>query len=317
MQADVLTLPLAIPGDRPFDVVGLGENSVDHLCVVPQYPSFGGKVPIERYELQGGGQIATAMVACQRLGLRARYLGKVGDDALGELAIGDLRREGVDVSTLRVEPGAKTQFAFILIDAQSGERTVAWHDDQRLVLAPHELAAADVTSGRVLHVDATGVPSALTAVRWARAAGVVTSIDIDHVPPGAPELLGLIDLCIMSRECPLELTGERERERALHAVRRWNPHGLLCVTLGAEGCMALDGDEIVYSPGFRVAAVDTTACGDVFHGAFIYGALAGWDLARALRFANAAAALKTRKLGGRPGIPTLAEVEAFLAAHPG
>src|SRR5438105_15713053 len=114
-----LPFPIAAE-EKPFDVVGLGENSIDHLCVVPEFPVSGGKTRIATYELQGGGQIATAMVACQRLGLKTKYLGKVGDDLLGALSLEALRREGVDVEHLARVRGAKTGFAFILIDGGTG-----------------------------------------------------------------------------------------------------------------------------------------------------------------------------------------------------
>jgi sugar/nucleoside kinase (ribokinase family) len=312
----VATLPFRFPADRPFDVVGLGENSVDYLCVLPHHPAPAEKMRIEQYEVQGGGQIATAMVACRRLGLRARYLGKVGDDLQGRLAIDELRAEGVDTSSVRVQRGSQSRIAFILVDRPSGERTVLWTHDGALEIDEGELTREQVTSGRVLHLDATSPRAAVAAARMARAGGTVTCIDLDHVPACADELLPLIDLCILSSHVPTALTGERDRQRALLATRRFCPDGFLCVTLGAEGCMALVGNDIIHVPGFAVTAVDTTACGDVFHAAFIYAALAGFDIARALRFSNATAALKTRKLGGRPGIPTLGEVEQFLARHP-
>jgi len=311
-----LPFRFAPAAERPFDVVGLGENSIDHLCVVPRLPGLGDKVRAAHYELQGGGQVATAMVACRRLGLRAKYVGTVGDDAMGRIALAELAREGVDTHGVRVQRDTATRLSFILIDQASGERTVVWDHDPRLRIEPGSLRREEIACARVLHVDATDVPAALTAARWAREDGVVTCIDIDHVPEGADELLGLIDLCIVSAGFPSELTGERDRERALVALRRWNPTGFLCMTLGAEGALALDGDRIIHAPAFAVEPVDTTACGDVFHGAFLYAALAGFELAPALRFANAAAALKTRALGGRPGIPTLAEVQAFLDQKP-
>jgi sugar/nucleoside kinase (ribokinase family) len=214
-----------------------------------------------------------------------------------------------------VAPGARTRYAFILIDAPSAERTVCFDLDERSVLRAEELTREEVCSGRVLHLDITDVQAAIRAATWAREEGVVVSIDIDHVAPGVERLLPLLDLCIVSENFPRELTGETNRERALRHLR---PHcaGFLATTLGAEGCIALlEGDELVAVPAFPVQAVDTTACGDVFHAAFIFGMLRRWDPKKMLRFACAAAALKTRALGGRPGIPTLDEVEAFLASR--
>jgi sulfofructose kinase len=293
-----------------LDVVGIGEISVDHVCVIPKWPAPGGKARMDHYALHGGGQVATAMLACARLGLRAKFLGKVGDDAGGRQALQGLSHEGVDVSGVRVVAGANTQTAVILVDAAAGERAVIWNHDPRLVL--DDVAPGEIAGARALHVDVTGVSGSLAALRAARAADMLTSIDIDHVPNHVDELLAMIDLCVMAEEFPHALTGEKDRERALRGVRKWCPQGTLVVTLGSEGAIALDGDRVVHVPAFAVKAVDTTACGDVFRGAFLYATLAGWDLERRLRFANAAAALKTRKLGAQPGVPTLAEVEAFL-----
>ena len=304
---------LRIPKDKPYDVVGLGEIAIDHLCIVPRAPGLPDKVRMSRYEAQGGGQIATAMVACQRLGLKTKILGKVGDDAAGLLSIDELVKEGVDASGVRVQKGAATQLAFILIEEKSGERTVVWNCDEPSMLKPEELAREELQEARAFHVDATGLAFGLEPLSWAREAGVVTSIDIDHLLPDTKAALELVDLCIVPEDFPRELTGEKDLEKAMRAMHEVNPRAVLCVTLGPEGCVAWDDGKLVREPAFRVKPVDTTACGDVFHAAFLFAVLNRYDLRRAMRFSNACAALKTRALGGRPGIPTLAEVESFLA----
>ena len=81
---------------KTYDVVGLGLNSVDHLCVVPHFPKFDTKLRMLDFKRQGGGQAATAMVACQRLGLKTRYTGKFGDDDFGHYSKKSLEDEGVD-----------------------------------------------------------------------------------------------------------------------------------------------------------------------------------------------------------------------------
>lgn len=302
---------LKLPPERAFDVVGLGEISVDHICVVPRIPGASDKVRMAGYEVQGGGQIATAMIACQRLGLKARFLGKVGDDRWGAWSIDELRREGVSASGVRVGKGT-TQTAFVMVHQTSGERTVVWSCESELIPDPSELTREEVASGRAFHVDATGLAKGLEPLRWAREAGCLTSIDIDHLLPDTEEALRLVDLVVLPEGFPEEVTGERDLERAMRRLQRLNPGAVVCTTLGAKGCAALDGEELVRVPAFEVEAVDTTACGDVFHAAFVCGALWQMPLREAMRFANAAAALKTLKLGARPGIPTRSEVEAFL-----
>jgi len=296
--------------------VGLGEISVDHVCVVPRIPGASDKVRMESYEVQGGGQIATAMIACQRLGLKARFLGKVGDDRWGAWSIDELRREGVSASGVRGGRGT-TQTAFGMVPTSTGERTVGWSCEEALVPDPSEITREEVASGRAFHVDATGLARGLEPLRWAREAGCLTSIDLDHLLPDTEAALALVDLVVLPEGFPEQLTGEKDLERAMRRLQRLSPRAVVCATLGTRGCAALDGEELVSVPAFPVEAVDTTACGDVFHAAFVSAALWQLPLREAMRFANAAAALKTRKLGARPGIPTRAEVEAFLKRQPG
>jgi len=111
---------------------------------------------------------------------------------------------------------------------------------------------------------------------------------------------------------PSALTGIHDPVDALRALRREND-GILCVTLGIAGAVALDGDRLLRMPAFAVEAVDTTGAGDVFRGAFIYAYLEGWTLEAALRFANAAAAVSCTRLGAIASVPSKAEAERFLA----
>jgi sugar/nucleoside kinase (ribokinase family) len=116
---------------------------------------------------------------------------------------------------------------------------------------------------------------------------------------------------VLAEHVPESLTGERDPERALRKLRRQH-RGVICVTLGVHGSMALDGDRLIHVPAFAVHAIDTTGAGDVFRAGFAYGALAGWPTADILRFANAAAAVSCTRLGAMAAIPTLSEVQTLL-----
>jgi sugar/nucleoside kinase (ribokinase family) len=287
---------------------------VDDLFVVPHYPRFNSKVRIQRCQRQGGGQVATAMVALARWGLRTRYVGKVGDDERGRFSMEGIRAEGVDVSAVAVEPGASNQYAFIIVDAESGERTILWDRDERLDYREGELDREAVCSGRILHVDGHDVAATVAALRWAREAGIPTVMDIDKVEDGTAAMIDLVDFLITSGEFPGRFTGIGEPTRALSALNK-AVGGFVAMTLGREGALAMTPDGPLHVPGFPVDAVDTTGAGDVFHAGFIYGLLQGWELQRILQFANAVAAMKCTRLGGRPGIPTLPQALAFLAQH--
>jgi sulfofructose kinase len=297
--------------DKPFDVVGMGLNSVDFLCVVPRFPASNSKMKISRFSKQGGGQVATAMVALSRWGLKTKYIGKVGGDDLGQVSFDSIRQEGVDTSNVTIEPNASTQLAFILVDGSSGDRTILWDRDDRLMYREGELRKEDVCSGKVLHLDGHDTRAALQCARWAREAGIPTILDTDRVDPLTPELIREIDFVITSSRFPIVFTGIPDREKAFLELRKHTP-GFLCATLGHEGAMVLVNGKITYVRGFEVNAVDTTGAGDVFHAGFIYGLLRNWDVTEILRFANAVAALKCRDLGGRKGIPSLEEARDFL-----
>jgi len=297
---------------KPFDVVGLGLNAVDFLCVVPEFPALDTKTEIVRYEKHGGGQVATAMVACSIWGLRTKYVGKVGGNDLGIFSLESIEETGVDTSSVTIEREATNQFAFILIDRGSGERTIIWHRDRKLLYEEGQLSKEDVCQGKILHVDGHDIEATLKAIAWAKEEGIFTAIDIDKVEKKTPELIRDVDFLITSSTFGPRLTGIEDREKALLALKRYN-RGFLCATLGREGAMAVVGDRIVYSKGFEVEAVDTTGAGDVFHAGFVYGLIKNWDVMEILRFANAVAALKCTRMGGR-SVPALEEVDSFLRA---
>jgi len=301
---------ISLPSARPFDVVGLGLNSVDFITLVPAFPSPDCKMEMIDFSQHGGGQVATAMVTCSRLGMRAKYLGKIGGDCWGEFSLESIRKEGVDVSGVLVEPGVRNQLAIILVDRTTGQRTILWQRDRRLLYGEGELSREAVCQGRILHVDGHDTGATLKALLWAKEDGIATVMDADRIDEETGELIRHVDFLITSSTFPMRFTGIADLPQALVALERMCG-GFVGSTLGREGAVALvDGTPVYYS-GIAVDPVDTTGAGDVFHGAFIYGLLRGWDLDRIFPFANAVAGLKCTRLGGR-AIPDLREVQSYL-----
>jgi sugar/nucleoside kinase (ribokinase family) len=291
------------------DVVGLGASSVDHVHVVPALPAAGGlndKVRIASRFTSCGGQVATMIAACATFGLRARYLGPLGNDANTRVIRYELARRGVDLSGAILRE-AENQYAVIVVDEQTGERVVLWSRDPALTPETAALSAGALTSGRVLHVDDVDEDTSIQAARIASAGGVIVTSDLDRVTDRTPELVASVTFPIFAAHVPAALTGEPDPERALRKLRRFHP-GTLCVTLGARGAMALEGDRLVYAQSRPVTAVDTTASGDVFRAAFVFGLLAGHPIDRILRFANAAAGIACTRRGAIASIPALEEI---------
>lgn len=294
------------------DVVGLGLNATDIVLTVRGVPPLGGKERIVAEDRQAGGQVATALVACQRLGLRCRYLGNVGGDEGGRFQLASLRTEGIDVRYVRTVKDAPNQMGYIIVDEKTGERTVYWSRDARLRVHPREVVSQAIVKARALHIDGCDVEAALKAARIARSAGVPVVADLDTVYKGVENLFPFVDYLIASSNFLPAFTGDDDPCRVLQLIAREYGMRAVGMTLGRDGALMLCGGKLCYSPGFVVETVDTTGAGDVFHGGFIYALLKGWNTPQILDFANAMAALNCTALGARGGIATAAAASRLI-----
>ena len=294
------------------DVVGVGLNATDTLIPVPHFPESGSKVEIHSANALLGGQVATAMAACQQWGLRTRYVGKVGQDHAAALHRAEFERRGVETHLFAAHD-CPSQQAFILVEP-TGERTVLWKRDERLTLLPGELERDWIVNARVLHLDGHDTAAAAQAAQWARNAGVPVVADLDDLYGGYEALLPHIDYLITSRDIPARLSGEQNLHDSLPKIACRYGCRLAAATLGREGVLAWDGARFHYASAYRVDVVDTTGAGDIFHAGFIYGLVQGWSTQRQLEFACAAAALNCTEVGARGGIQSIENIEAVMAA---
>jgi sugar/nucleoside kinase (ribokinase family) len=288
-------------GADSVDVVGVGLNATDTIIRLPYFPAPDSKVEIRSSEVRPGGQVASAMVACRRWGLSARYVGKVGDDSAGKMQIDEMKREGVDARWI-IARGCASQSSHILVDEASGERTVLWNRDSSIALRVEDLKREWISDASVLLVDGHDTEAAAQAARWAREEQIPVVGDFDNRYPGVEALLECVDFAITSRSFPERLTGEADLLKALPEIYR---------RFGKMGALLWDGEQFLLSPAFRVRAVDTTGAGDIFHGAFVFGLVRGWQPEEILEFSCAAAALNCTATGARGHIATLDEIESF------
>ncbi|MGQ9630925.1 MAG: carbohydrate kinase family protein [bacterium] len=299
-----------------FDVVGIGCSAVDYLGIAPYYPQPDVKLELLELSQQGGGPVATALVTLARLGARAGYIGKVGDDSLGQFIVREFRKEGVNTDYTIIHKGGSARFAFIVVDRERGTRTIFWSQKGVEPLRPEEVDRRAVLSARILHIDEYEPEAAAAAAVWAKEAGIRVVLDAERVSPTTRKLVESADVVIVPRDFALHLTGRANIESAGEAI--YSDHGgIVVMTAGSEGAFCVSDSSKFFQPAFPVDVVDTTGAGDVFHGAFIYGLLQGWDTKEIVEFACAVAAMKCRKLGGRAGIPTLKEVYEFLSERGG
>lgn len=308
-----MKFPLTLPEQRKFEVVGFGLNAVDHLVTVPRYPAFNTKTPMTEHRQLPGGQVSSAMVGVQRLGLKACYIGKVGNDYEGKILIDSLRDEGVDYSNVMIAHGARTQSGVIIIEQLSGERTIMNHYDPGTRVAPAEIHYETISSARILHLDGYDTQAATTAARMAHEAKMCVTMDLDTVYKNLDELLPHVDCLITSQSLAGELSGIYDEREALKRLHERYGCCFVAMTQGARGSLAFVEGTYLATPAFRPPVCkDTTGAGDAFRAGFIYGLAKGLSIEETLRCANAVAALSCRELGARAGLPKENELLKFL-----
>lgn len=296
-----------------FDVLGFGAVAVDDLIYIDEYPRADQKVRVRQRERQCGGLTGTALVAAARLGARCGYAGVLGNDELSREAAGALRREGVDLRPCVRRSEARPAHSTILVDQTGNTRTILSSLGGAIGADPDEPDAETIRSAAVLLIDHHGLRGTLRAARIARRSRIPVVADFERDPgPPFQRLLWLADHLVLSERFARELTGADPPEAA---ELLWHPvHAAVVVTCGAHGCWYVSGhdDAARHQPAFPVEAVDTTGCGDVFHGAYATALAEGRSIEACVRFASAAASLKAQVRGGQRGIPTRQAVEAFL-----
>jgi sulfofructose kinase len=301
-----------VPGPPAYDVVGVGLNATDTLILLPHFPAYGGKVPFQREVLSPGGQVASAMVTCARLGLRSKYIGTLGDDERGVIQLESLRASGVNLDDIEIRTNCPNQSAYILVDQTSGERTVVWHRDNCLRIDPDSLTPEKILGARLLHIDGHDTPAVSRAAEIARRHQIPVTVDVDTIYPGFDRVLPHVDYLVSSIEFPSRWTGEPDPFHALTRIQDEYGMRVAAMTLGANGALARVAGSFIYSPGLVVDCVDTTGAGDVFHGAFCYAVIESMPLRDALEFSNAMAALNCTALGARGHIATVGEAKALI-----
>jgi sulfofructose kinase len=302
--------------EATIDILGLGVCAVDDLVYVSEYPPADAKTPVKRRDRQCGGLTMTALVAAARLGARCAYAGVLGEDPLSDLVRSQLRYEDIDVRLAIRRTGARPIHSTIVVGLRTGTRNIFFDTADVAGADPTLPDPSVIRQARVLVVDTYGIEGMIRASRVAREAGIPVVADFESADaPDFQTLLQLVDHLLLSRDFACAITGTSDAEAAAAAL--WHAdRSLVVITDGARGGWFRDrdtGPTPEHYPALAVPTVDTTGCGDVFHGAYCAALAQGLDTRARLRLAAAAAALKSTVPGGQSGCPTLAEVEAALA----
>jgi sulfofructose kinase len=284
-------------------VLCVGMAVVDFVFSLDAFPDRAEKSRARDARIVGGGCAATAAVAVARLGGQASLAARLGDDEIGLLILRDLQAEGVDCTLVDRAAGGRSSFSSVYVDA-AGDRQIVNFRGEGLAEDPAWIAAAP-RADAVL-ADTRWVAGAAAALERARAWGVPGVLDAEA--PIDPGLLAAASHAAFSRQGLASLGAGDDPARALAEVAPKLP-GWSCVTDGADGVYLAGGGHV---PACKVTVADTLGAGDVWHGAFALRLAEGADEITAVRFANAAAALKCTRFGGRDACPNRLEVDSFL-----
>ena len=293
-------------------IVCVGHAAFDTIFRVASIPSAPTKVLATGYLECGGGMAANASVAAARLGGEAHYWGRVGNDALGAKILAQLEGEGVNVDIVRRIDGSISPTTAVLV-ADDGARLICTYNDPSLDADPSWLPLAAIARFDVVLADVRWPAGSAQVLDEARNAGIPAVLDGDV---GAVDVIR--DLChradytVFSEAGLSAASGVVDPGRGLRYAQDLT-RGIVGVTLGQDGFLWLEGGVERHLTAPTVSAVDTLAAGDIFHGAFALCIGERSSVADAARFANAAAAIKCTRPGGRLGAPSRAEVEAFLS----
>lgn len=304
--------------ETQFDVIGLGASTVDVLTFVENFPRGREVQQARSTVIQGGGPVATALVTVSRLGGRTAMIDSIGDDWVGDLVLRDFGREGVKTETINVHRGQTTSISNILVSATDGARAIMFQPGSAPEPVLSEAQKTAIQSARILHMSGRYSKACMQAIELTKARNVLVSLDggAGRFKPEMRTFVPLTDICIVARDFAEKYTGEQELSKSAELLLKQGP-GIAVVTDGIHGSWVCTKDGLSFhQPAFLFPkTVDTTGCGDSYHGAFLFGLLRGFAIEKTATLASAVAAMNSQQLGGRSGIPNLDEVIKFLDGY--
>jgi len=302
-------------------VIVFGSINIDLVAQAPVLPRAGETVLGSSFRMTPGGKGANQAVAVACVGVPAWLIGRVGQDAFGDLALASLTSAGVHTADIVRERTTSTGVALItvarngenLITVASGANARVTHTDvQRCV---QRLPGA---AGLLLQLELP-LAAVCAAARAARAAGVRVILDPAPVQPLPAALYRLCDIITPNEHEAAALAGfpVTTRAAAMQAARLLRARGvsIAIIKRGRHGALCMHADGVLDVPAFPVRAVDTVAAGDAFNGGLAAALARGATLADAVRYASATAALSVTKHGAQEAMPTWRAVEKLLRRH--
>lgn len=296
-------------------VVVIGSTNTDMVVQTDRLPSPGETVLGRELIMASGGKGANQAVAAARLNAPVIFIAKVGTDMFGRKVRESLKQEGLDTDYILVDPDTPSGVALIVVDSK-GQNQITVAPGANHKLAPEDLDRFDSAfqKGNVLLLQLeTPIETVLKAAQKGRERGCTVILNPAPAPDkGLPEdIYGHIDYITPNEHEAKILSGKESPEEAGAALLEKGVGGVI-ITLGEQGSLTITGSGSFRRPTLKVKAVDATAAGDSFNGAFAAALLEDRPLQEAIGFAHAAAALSVQKMGAQPSLPTREEVAEAL-----
>lgn len=303
---------------RKYDVVGIGSSMVDVLSVVDHFPENEEVQKAHSAFIEGGGPVATAIVTMARLGANTAMIDSLGNDWLGQFILNEFKKENVDTGLLKIQKGKTSALSNILVRKTDGARTIIYTRGSVPEISVDDLDKEILNQTKYIHLSGRHYDACLFLAAEAKNCGTKISFDggANRFKERDKKLIPLVDVCIVAKEYAISCTKECEINSAGKVLLAQGP-GVVVITDGKNGSWLFTKEFSAYhQPAFILKeTIDTTGCGDSFHGAFLFGFCKGLDLFETIKFASAVAALNSLKIGGRPGLPTYEQVKKFLESR--
>jgi sugar/nucleoside kinase (ribokinase family) len=294
-----------------MDALFVGQTYIDVTFIADRMPTGDEKAVAKDYAVSFGGNAVTAAFCTAKLGIVPDLLTSLADDWLGRMFLDMAAKYGIPVHGRKVR---ESSLSFVL--PNNGKRAIIrCRDDDYL----HPFPNLTIKGIRALHLDGHQADAALHYARTCRDMGVMTSLDGGGLRENTQELLHFIDIAICAERLAEQLALSPGDLLALLKAKGCRIGG---ITMGERGMLWYDETgEIRHQASLAVPrdrVIDTSGAGDVFHGAYVYSAMArpGLSWAEHFEFARAASAYKIQHLGNEAGLPALADVERMMRDLP-
>jgi sulfofructose kinase len=296
-----------------FDVLGFGTLAVDGFLYVEKYPAADGKVEVLRERRGFGGLVATALAAAARLGARCGYAAVLGHDAISDDCLRGLIAAGVRDDFILREPGAGPVRSIIVVEEKRGTRTIFFNRGGHRAYPSGQITAELLQRARVLLIDQTGIDTMIDLAKLASSLGLPVVADMESPDrPRTNEFTRAITHLIAPLHFARAVTGQSDPEKIVQTLHYDCPRPCTAVTCGTDGCLFMAGKEarnVCHQPAFQVRTMETTGCGDVYHGAYASALASGKPVHECIRFASAAAAVYASRPSGWEFLPKPEEIQ--------